>query len=346
MPRHLPVPVGLALHPDPVAPAAFDDLQDLPRRFPGSGLRPLACVRAPWLDRLADSSGGTQIHLALENLQTTGSFKVRGALCALDALRRQGAERVVAASAGNHGAGIAHAARVLGMQATVFVPAGAPASKASRIEGEGATIVRVPGGYDAAEAAARAAEEREAIPFVSPYDDDHVLAGNGASLGFELIRCHGRIPDAVVVPIGGGGLASGMALALARHEGVGAPRRVWTVQSEVCAAFALSVSQGEAIETMEASAPTLADGLEGGISARAFARAASCVAGVSVVSEAMIGRAMQLVRTRLDLRIEGSSATVVALAMGGLPSDLRGGDAVLLLTGRNVKETHRDLRPE
>ena len=346
MSRHIPVPVGLALHADPVAPEAFDDLRDLPRRFPGSGLRPLACVRAPWLDALADGSGGTRIHLALENLQTTGSFKVRGALCALDALRRRGAARVVAASAGNHGAGIAHAARVLGMRATVFVPAGAPASKTSRIEGEGAVIVRVPGGYDAAEAAARAAAERESLPFVSPYDDDHVLAGNGASLGFELIRGLDRVPDAVVVPIGGGGLAAGLALALARHEGVGAPRRVWTVQSEACAAFALSLARGEALETLEASARTLADGLEGGISARAFARAACSVAGVSVVSEAAIGRAMQLVRTRLEMQIEGSSATVVALAMEGLPSALRGGDAVLVLTGRNATETHRDLRPE
>lgn len=345
MTRHLLIPPDLAVTPEPISPKALASLDDLPGRFPGAGLRRVACIEAPWLARLADPSGSTTVALALEHLQCTGSFKFRGALCAVDALHHAGVRRVVAASAGNHGIGVARAARLLGTRATIVVPAAAPSSKTARIEREGAAIERVEGGYDAAEARALELASEQGACFLSPYDDDFVLAGNGGSLGLEICAALRTVPDRVIVPIGGGGLATGMAWAMATAASQSVPRPVWTVQSEASAAFALSVTAGRAQERLETTIPTLADGLEGGISARAFARAASTVAGVSVVSEADISAAMRSLRDRLGLMVEGSAATGVALAMQGFPPHLCGGRTVIALTGRNAKQTGFDPRP-
>jgi threonine dehydratase len=279
--------------------------------------------------------------LALENLQITGSFKIRGALCALDALRRTGGSAVIAASAGNHGIGVARAARFFGMSATIVVPELAPEAKIGRIRAEGAELVYTPGGYDAAETRAKELACSTGADWISPYDDLNVLTGNGSSLAFEIVDALGKVPEHVLVPIGGGGLATGMAWGLAASAGEDPrrTRRVWTVQSEASAAFALSLERGVAVEQLAASERTLAEGLEGGISAASFARASSVVAGVSVLTEARIAFAMALFQDRLGLRLEGSAAAALVPALDGLPPLIRGGNLVIVLTGRNVDRT-------
>lgn len=309
------------------------------------GLREVSVARAPCFD--LPGVPGARVHLALECFQVTGSFKVRGALFALREARRRapGLQRVVAASAGNHGAGVAFAARALGLTATLFVPRGAPEAKLAKMRAYGAEPRLADSShYDGAEAEAMAFAAAEGAPFLSPYDDPEVLVGNGASLAFELTRALGRAPAAVVAPIGGGGLATGLALGLAVASGVpyGEGPPTFGAQSEASCAFASSLERGQAITTLEGP-PTLAEGLEGGISERGFARARAVCAGALVVSEAAIEASMHALYTQFGLVVEGSAAVgVAALATragrAALASAIGGreGDVVVLVTGRNV----------
>ncbi len=321
---------------------------DLGARFPAAALVPTTVVRARALDALADRRGLARVWLALESLQVTGSFKVRGALVALaEALGKHGPRvRVLAASAGNHGAGVAYAARALGLHATVVMPAGAPRAKRARVLGYGAELVEIATPhYDDAEAhaldLARAAGT-DAV-FVSPYDDPFVAAGNGGSLGFEIARALGHTPDVVVCPFGGGGLASGLGWAidaLGEPSARGEPRRVWGVQSEASPAMALSLAAGAAVTRLEADGETLAEGLEGGISDAGFARARVAIAGVVVVPERAIALAMAFALRELGVVLEGSAATALVPVLEGLPEELvpapHAKDVVVVLTGRNV----------
>lgn len=312
----------------------------LARRFPEADLRPVILLRVREWDPLADSSGSTRVWLAMENLQVTGSFKARGALYALATAKASGIEKVVTASAGNHGAGVAHAASILGMTAIVVVPQSAPQRKLAAIRRDGVQVERVPGGYDGAEQRARGLAREHGLLFVSPYDDEHVAAGNGGSLGFEIVDALGRVPERVLAPVGGGGLATGLAWALA-HEAGEDPRRsrrVWTVQSECSPAFANSLRAGRAVESFESKGATLAEGLEGGISRSGFARAALVVAGVSVVKEKDIAAAMTILWQAMGMRVEGSGATSLVPLLTRCPEAGKGGDLIVLLTGRNVDD--------
>ncbi|MFO0676594.1 MAG: pyridoxal-phosphate dependent enzyme [Polyangiaceae bacterium] len=336
-----PAPVDLL--PDD---ALLDAVRDLPARFPGAGLRRVALTRAAFLD-VPRASGTVRVWIADETAQVTGSFKVRGALVALAALDGS-VHEVVTASAGNHGAGIAHAAKVLGKDATVVVPRTAPLAKRSKIEAAGARIVLAPSDhFDDAEAfAIRTAAERGAR-FVSAYDDPWVVAGNGASMGFEIVRALGHVPATVVAPFGGGGLATGIALALARASGrdVSELRPVLGVQTELSPTMALSLERGEAIERFLPPSPSWAEGLEGGIARNAFARARGAIRGVAVVSESSVREAMTRARDELGLVVEGSAAVTLALLLEGLPDATGPGDVVFVLTGRNVDPGRIPGRP-
>jgi threonine dehydratase len=323
------------------SPARLDAVRDLGRRFPGARLRAVPVVRAAELDLRADSTGSSRVWLALEALQITGSFKVRGALTALDAVRASG--HVVAASAGNHGAAVAYASRVLGIPATVYVPRTAPRAKRRKIEVYGAELVVVASDhYDDAEALAKEAAVTQGAAFVSPYDDEDVVLGNGASLGFEIVRALGGVPEHVIAPFGGGGLATGLAWALAAESPGSGDRPVWGVQSEASCAMALSLERGHAVERLETGGTTIAEGLEGGISAEAFARARAVVGGVAVVSEEQIAAAMASAYRDMGLVLEGSAAAGLVPVLAGLPEPLRGGDVVVVLTGRNVDPERLD----
>jgi threonine dehydratase len=286
--------------------------------------------------------GGRRTWLALECLQPVGSFKVRGAIVALARMKERGVDRVVAVSAGNHGGGVAAAAAELAIAATVVVPRTAPRKKVDKIRALGGSHVEVieeGEGYDAAEAFALALAEERGLPFVSPYDDVAVVAGNGGSLALEIEEAIGATPSLVLAPFGGGGLATGLAC------GFATPRIVWGVQSEASPAFAMSLERGSAVTTLP-FVETLADGIEGGIAADAFARAAGVCAGVIVVSEDAIAEAMRFAYGELGLVVEGSAAVALVPLLpgfGGLPPEMErertsasDGDVVVVLTGRNV----------
>lgn len=281
-----------------------------------------AGVRVPGVVSIAGAT------LVLESMQLTGSFKVRGAIALLSArIDEARARGVVAASAGNHGAGVAFAARHLGVRATVVVPRSSPSAKRARIEADGAELVVVDSDrYDDAQARAIAlAGERDAI-FASPYDDVDVVAGNGGTLARDVESIASRVRR-IVAPLGGGGLVSGLAAGFSRAL------EVWGVQSEACPAFARSLQRGSAIEAMSASAPTLAEGLEGGVSQRGFERARHAISGAIVVDEASIARAMAWARRELGVIVEGSSAVALVPLLAG--HEVADG-AAILVTGRNV----------
>ncbi len=280
--------------------------------------------------------------LAIDAGQLTGSFKVRGALLALETLPPD--THVVAASAGNHGAGVAYAAAELGLRATIVVPRSSPRAKTDKMRDYGATIVVVAtDSYDDAEAEAkRMAAARHAV-FVSPYDDLEVLAGNGASIAFEIASHLAIAPTSMIAPLGGGGLATGLACGLADAYGeqLGKQRRVWGAQSEASCAMALSLERGAAVEVLHCSGGTFADGLEGGISTAAYLRAGGVINGVVVVDEASIARAMVWANDVMNVRLEGSAAVALAPILDGSCTELRpeqDGVVVIVLTGRNVDE--------
>ena len=165
-------------------------------------------IHSPTLSRIS----GREVYLKLENLQTTGSFKLRGALNRLILLKERGeGERVVAASAGNHAQGVAYAAAQLGLAATIVMPEGASISKQMATQNYGAKVILH--GQDVSQAVERArALEAEGYVFIHPYDDPEVMAGQG-TLGLEILEDLPEV-DAVVAPVGGGGLAAGLTLAL------------------------------------------------------------------------------------------------------------------------------------
>jgi threonine dehydratase len=330
--RCVPAPVVPGILPEA---ASLESVRHLGRRFPQARLREVPILRAAELDLRADPTGATRVWLALEALQVTGSFKVRGALVGLDANRDRG--HVVAASAGNHGAAVAYAGGVLGVSVTVCVPRSAPAAKRSKIERYGAElIVAASDHYDDAEALAKEIAVTQGAAFLSPYNDIDVVLGNGVSLGFEMVRVLGGVPERILAPFGGGGLATGLSWAMQLESDDPLDRSVWGVQSEASCAMAMSLASGEAVERLATGGTTLAEGLEGGISADGFARARAAVAGVVVVTEAQIAEAMGHAHRDLGLVLEGSAATALAPVLNGLPEGTRGGDVLVVLTGRNV----------
>lgn len=335
--RVVRAPASAADAPPILDAARLEQARNLRDRFPLAHLRPLTLVRATELDAIADPAKNTRVWLALESLQITGSFKIRGALLAMGNLAAKKVD-VVAASAGNHGAAVAFAAKLLNMKATVVVPATAAKVKCARIADGAELVTSEAHGYDEAEALAKRIAEESGAVFLSPYDDLDVIAGNGASLGYEIADRLKKQPDHVIVPFGGGGLATGLACALPQSS-------VWGAQSEASPTFAMSLEKNEAVEFFVPEQPTLAEALEGGISKAAFARARQVVSGVVVVDEKSIARAIDYSVSELGLVIEGGAATALAAILSGAPAEARGGrvgqvssglDLVVVLSGRNI----------
>ncbi|MFN8173919.1 MAG: threonine ammonia-lyase [Solirubrobacteraceae bacterium] len=280
---------------------------------------------------LGARTGGT-VALKAENLQRTGSFKLRGAMAKLAALGEEGcAAGVVAASAGNHAQAVAYAARARGVRCEVFIPDDAPIAKAEAAAGLGAEIHHVTGSVDDCVAAARArAGEPGGPAFIHPFDDPVVVAGQG-SLGLELLE---QVPDLaqVVVPVGGGGLASGTAIAVkSQRPGV----RLVGVQVEACPSCRASLDAGEPV-TVE-SRLTIADGIAikrpGGVTLPLLRQ---WVDDVVCVGEEATAEAMVLLLQRAKLVVEGAGAVGVAALLGGLVAPAAEGTTVAVLSGGNV----------
>jgi len=274
---------------------------------------------------------GEGVSAKLETLQPTGSFKVRGGLAAVAATVEEDTGRaVVAASAGNHGLGVAYAASHLGARVTVVVPTGASAAKVSALQQFDVRLVLHGEGYREAETHALELAAREGSRFVSPYNDPDVIAGQ-STLARELLEQVPRL-GTVVVPCGGGGLLSGVILGL---EGRGV--RVVGVESEASPSMSTALAAGAIVPiTVE---PTVADGLAGNLEPGAVTVGIALAHGVQVltVSEADIRSAIAYAANKMGFVLEGAGAVgVAALRSGIVAPDPDGRETVVILTGRNV----------
>lgn len=268
-----------------------------------------------------------EVWLKLECQQVTGSFKVRGPL----ALRAfEGSPRPwVAASAGNHGLGVAYTLRGIAAAPRIFVPRTSAQVKRAAMSALGAEIqvVDTPS-YDAAETVAKSWAQEHGALFVSPFDDPCIMAGNGGTLGLEILE---QLPHvgSILVPVGGGGLISGLACVVrALRPGT----RLVGVQSEHTPAMFESRRRGRALLTHHGP-PTLAEGLEGGVSERSFAYVSRWVDDLRLVAESSIAAAMRWLWQEEGLRVEGSAAVGMAALLEGLsfPSPV-----CVVLSGSNV----------
>ena len=278
---------------------------------------------------ISERCGGTVV-LKAENLQRTGSFKLRGALAKIATLGDDCRGGVVAGSAGNHAQAVAYAARARGIPCHVFMPADASIAKSDSASGLGAQVHVVRGTVDDCLAAARELASRDGLAFVHPFDDLDVVAGQ-ATLGLELME---EVPDLarVVVPVGGGGLAAGIAVAVKnRLPGV----EVVGVQAQGSSAMRDSLARGRAVEV--APSATLADGIAikrpGQLTLPLLER---WLDDMAVVGDDEIAEAMVLLLERAKLVVEGAGAVGVAALLHGRVAPAADGATVAVLSGGNV----------
>jgi threonine dehydratase len=268
--------------------------------------------------------------LKLESLQVTGSFKLRGAAVKLARLPVEVRARgVVAASAGNHGLGLSRAARELGVPATVIVSRGAAQVKRQGIARNGAEVIASAGDYAQAEREAQELARASGRVFVSPFDDDDVIDGNGAWLGEELATQQ-RGLRRVLVPVGGGGLIGGLARLL-QPRGV----QVIGVQPRANCAMHESFAQKRALVDYEGG-PTLCEGLEGAVAERTYDLAKRYVDSVVLVDEDEVLRAIAFAYRVLGLLVEPSAAVVLAAVQSGRVA--AEDDTALVVTGSNLDD--------
>ncbi len=286
--------------------------------------RKTAIIPAPKINPEAE------VYLKTENLQLTGSFKLRGAYYKISQLSdEEKAKGVIACSAGNHAQGVALGASRNGINAVICLPAGAPISKVEATRSYGAEVCLVPGVYDDAYARAIELQKERGYTFVHPFDDPKVIAGQG-TIGLEILE---QMPDveAVVVPIGGGGLISGVAFAI---KTLRPEIKIYGVQSSGAPSMAASLQEGHIARLGEVS--TIADGIavkEPGVNT--FEMCNKYVDEVVTVSDEEIAAAILALIEQQKIIAEGAGAVSVAAVMyNKVP--VKGKKVVCLVSGGNI----------
>jgi threonine dehydratase len=309
-------------------PPTVLDVYEARRRLAGR-LPKTPLVPSPWLSSV---SGGS-VFLKIESINLTNSFKIRGALNAalrVSERRDRPAPTIVTASAGNHGRALALATEELGLKCVVFTPANAPDAKKTAIRRHGAVLHSDCEGYDTAERLAREFAEREGGLYVSPYNHPDVIAGAG-TIGLEILEVMPEL-EVAVIPLGGGGLASGMGLAIK----VAAPgATIVGVEVEASSPFTRSLEAGRITEITPG--PSLADGLVGNLEpgSMTFSLVREVVDRVVTVSEDDLTRSMKGLAAEERLIVEGAGAAAAASILAGKAA-APGRRVVAMVTGGNV----------
>ncbi|MGH7916014.1 MAG: threonine ammonia-lyase [Candidatus Binataceae bacterium] len=304
---------------------ALEQIELARRRLEGI-IEPTPLIRNATLGRMLEA----EVFIKPENLQKTGSFKLRGAYNRIAALTPQEAARgVVAASAGNHGQALAYAATRAGVSATIVMPKSAAIAKIDATRGYGQNVVLEGIDYQEAHRAAEEIRARTGALFVDAYDDAHVIAGQG-TIGLEI--ADQLAPDAVLVPVGGGGLIAGVAFAIkARMPAVD----VIAVEAAGSAQLSASITAGAPV-TIGRPVDTIADGLATGrIGRLPFELIKEHVRRIVTVDDFEIGEAVLLMLERMKLLTEGAGAAALAGALK-IKSTLRGKRIVICVTGGNI----------
>jgi threonine dehydratase len=310
---------------------AMVNLQDIlaARERIRGAIRPTPC---PASDYFKERTGCEAVWFKLENLQRTGAFKERGALNKLLTLTpEEKARGVIAASAGNHAQGLAYHALRLGIRATIVMPERTPLIKVSRTRDEYKAHVILKGtNFDESYAEALRLQEKDNLVFVHPFNDDYVIAGQG-TIGLELLE-QTPFMDMVVVPIGGGGLISGIACALKEAN----PRlQVVGVQTEALGSMKASIDAGKVVEIPPGA--TMADGIAVRKPGdRTFAMVRKYVDDVVTVDEEEIANAILLLLEQEKSVVEGAGAVGLAALLNGRIPRALGKNVVVLLCGGNI----------
>uniref|UniRef100_E6Q300 Catabolic threonine dehydratase, PLP-dependent n=1 Tax=mine drainage metagenome TaxID=410659 RepID=E6Q300_9ZZZZ len=309
----------MALHP------GIEDLRAAARRLEG------VAHRTPVLhSRTLDERVGATVHLKCENFQRVGAFKFRGAYNALASLSAEERARgVVAYSSGNHAQGVALAAALLGIDATIVMPHDAPASKRDATRGYGARVVEYRRGEEDREAIAAEIVARSGALTIAPYDDPRIIAGAGTA-ALELCEEVGAL-DALLLCVGGGGLLSGSAIALHASSPNAA---VWGVEPEAGNDFQRSLVAGDRVSIPVPQ--TIADGLQTTSPGKlTFEIARAHGARIVTVSDDELRSAMKFACERLKIVLEPSGAAALAALLAGR-IDLAGASVGVILTGGNI----------
>ena len=281
---------------------------------------------------LSDLCSG-EVFLKLENLQVTNSFKVRGAVNKLLNLsRREKSLGIITASAGNHGQAVAYAAQKLGFPAKIVVPKTTPHVKVNGIKKYGADLVLFGENYDEAEQHAKDLAKKDGCAFISPYDDKLIIAGHGTA-GLEIVEALPNV-ETVIVPVGGGGLISGVSIAV---KSINPNAELVGVQSEASPVMYESLKAGKIVSPRKTK--TIAEGLSGGIEkgSLTFEIARTCIDRMLLVKEATIRRAVYLLWTLEKQRAEGSGAAAIAPILED-NSLFKGKTVVCVITGGNIDD--------
>jgi threonine dehydratase len=276
---------------------------------------------------------GEPVYFKYENLQKTGSFKLRGAANKVLNLSKEGkSQGVVAASAGNHAQGVAFAATSLGMGAKIVMPKGAPITKISATQGYGAEVILEGNSYDDCYNYAITLAKKENLAYVHAFDDPQVIAGQG-TIGLEILQ---QLPNVknVIVPIGGGGLMAGVSLAIKEsNPGV----RIIGVQASGAPAMVQSIKSGVLEGTSDVN--TIADGIAvkkpGDLT---YSIIKEYIDDVVTVEEEEIARAILLLLERSKTIVEGAAATTIAALIYSKIPNLKG-ETVAVLSGGNIDPT-------
>ena len=282
----------------------------------------------------ADVIPGTSVYLKTENLQVTGSFKVRGAYYKISQLtEEEKAKGVIACSAGNHAQGVARAATKNGIKSLICIPDGAPISKIEATKRLGAEVCLVKGTYDDAYAKAVELQKESGAAFIHPFDDELVIAGQG-TIGLEIIDAKPNI-DAVVVPVGGGGLIAGVAFAI---KSLNPNVKVYGVQASGAPSMVQSVKHGQ-IETLD-SVHTFQDGIAvktpGTLT---YEIASKYVDDFITITDDECAAAILTLLERQKLVTEGAGANAFASVLFNKIPDLKGKRVCCLLSGGNIDVT-------
>jgi threonine dehydratase len=307
-----------------VQPVNFDDITEAAKLLDGV-IRKTPSISAGWMEK----KYGVDVTFKCENLQRAGSFKIRGAynrIARLSDVERSNG--VVAASAGNHAQGVALAAQILGIKATIFMPVGAPLPKYQATIGYGATVIFHGKTIDEALIAASEFSNKTGAVFIHPFDHEHIVAGQG-TMGLEILA---QNPDVktVVVCTGGGGLLAGTALAI---KSLRPDVKVIGVQAEMAAAYPPSLAAGS--PQMLPKMATMADGIAVGKPGDVpFQIISQHVDEIRTVSEASLARALLLTLERSKLQVEAAGIAATAAILDE-PSAFEG-PVVATLSGGNI----------
>ncbi len=279
--------------------------------------------------RWLSAEHGQDAFLKLECFQLTGSFKIRGAMAKLSALVQDECSRgVLTVSAGNHGLAVAHCSELLGLEATIVVPESASRAKVAGISRYPVTLIERGATYDDAERAARELEHEGGATFVSPYNDREVIAGQG-TIGLEILKDAPGV-DAIIVPVGGGGLLAGVAIAV---KAMNPEIKVFGAEPLASPTMTAALEAGRIIEIEEQS--TIADGCAGNIEPGSitFPMIQRLVDGIILVSEEAIRNAIARVAGEDHMMIEGSAAVSIAAVND---ARLEGKCVAAIVSGRNI----------